>query len=546
MLPRPKARPNILLITMDQLRYDYVGAYQPAEQRFMDTPCMDALARDGCLYTHAYSPNPVCIPARYNMITGLTARHHGFDDNYFGPEAKPAPWNLPTFAQILSDVGYSTAAVGKMHFQPERRATGFDFFLNADEVVDDVLEDDYAMDLRSKGYGSLGSYHGVRNALYMQPQQSLLPEELHGSHWIADRSIDFLRLRGNTSRPFLLWTGFKHPHPPFDIPEAWAHKYDGKIPPHTSSATPLSLFAEENKCIADLPDEENINRMRELYACAVSFVDYNIGRIVQALKDYGYYDNTLIIVTADHGEMLGDLDTYQKFLPHDPSCRIPLILHWPQGIQPGTVEHGFADLNDILPTMADLAGTAYPADYDLPGESLFASDPKKDRRWQYVEHQRESKRWCMIRNERYKYVHFYGDHDQLFDMLSDPQERVNLLHGQPDPSILAVREELRAVLLRYEERYGLPGYVESGAFTPFPPYQIQTYRETCSPCQTVRIRGEEDSLTPLEEEIVAAIRREPTVHLSKLNIEALLKNHSGLTDERYRRLCEMAKEIDRY
>lgn len=544
MATAANTRPNILLITADQLRFDYIGAYQTGE-KFMDTPNIDALAREGRLYRNAYSPNPVCIPARHNLITGLTARHHGFDDNYFGPEAKPAPWNLPTFAQILSDAGYSTAAVGKMHFQPERRATGFDFFLNADEVVGDVLEDDYAMDLRRKGYGDRGSFHGVRNALYMQPQQCTLPEELHGSHWIADRSIDFLRLRGDTQRPFLLWTGFKHPHPPFDIPASWAHKYDGKIPRHTSTVTPLSKLAEENKCIADLPDEENINRMRELYACAVSYVDYNVGRIVDALKEYGYYDNTLIIVTSDHGEMLGDLDTYQKFLPHDPSCRIPMILHWPQGIRPGEVVEDFADLNDILPTMAHLAGTSYPGPYELPGESLFAEQPRKDRTWQYVEHQRESKRWCSIRDRRYKYVHFYGDGDQLFDMEQDPDERVNLLYGDPAPEVLAVRDRMRPVLLDYEARYGLEGYVQNGEFVDKPPYQIQTYQEMCCPCQTVRIRGEE-KVVPLEEEIVEAIRNEPTVHLSRLHIEQLLKEYAGFTDEEYDRLCELARQAGRY
>ncbi len=540
-----KNAPNILLITADQLRFDYIGAYQK-ENQFMDTPNIDRLAQDGCLCENSYSPNPVCIPARHNLITGLTARHHGFDDNYFGDTAKPAPWYLPTFAQILNDAGYQTAAVGKMHFQPERRCTGFDIFLNADEVIEDVLEDEYAMDMHKKGYGNYGSFHGVRNALYMQPQQSIFPEELHGSHWIADRSIEFLKHRGDTDRPFLLWTGFKHPHPPFDIPPAWAHKYDGKIPPHTSSDTPLSLLAEENKCIADLPDEESINRMRELYACAVSFVDYNVGRIVQTLKDCGYYENTLIIFTSDHGEMLGDLDTYQKFLPHDPSCKIPFIMHWPAKIAPGTVRSDFVDLNDVLPTMLDVAGLSYPADYDLPGESLFAPAPAKNRQWQYVEHQRQSKRWCCIRNARYKFVHFYGDEEQLFDMQEDPDEKNNLLYRCTDPAILELAQTMRRVLIDYERRYGLPGYVEDGDFVKMPPYEISTYRETCCPRNMVRLRGEEDKAIPLYKEILEVIKDEPTVHLSKLDIEDLLKQDCGVTDQQFRQLCEEARKIDRY
>lgn len=540
-----KNAPNILLITADQLRFDYIGAYQK-ENKFMDTPCIDALAANGCLCENSYSPNPVCIPARHNLITGLTARHHGFDDNYFGPESKPCPWYLPTFAQILNDAGYQTIAVGKMHFQPERRSTGFDIFLNSDEVVSDIIEDEYMMDLHRKGYGEYGSIHGVRNAFYMQPQHSLLPEKLHGSRWVADKSIDFLKYRGDLDRPFLMWTGFIHPHPPFDLPAEWAHKYDGKIPHHTSSKTPLSLFAEENKCIADLPDEESINRMRELYASAVSYVDYNVGRIVQALKDYGYYDNTLIIFTSDHGEMLGDLDTYQKFLPHDGSSKIPFIMHWPNQIAPGTVRKDFVDLNDVLPTMLDVAGLSYPADYDLPGESLFAPAPSKNRKWQYIEHQRDNKRWCCIRNERYKFVHFYGDSEQLFDMQEDPDEKNNLLYNCTDEAIIKIAQEMRKVLIGYEQRYGLPGYVENGDFVKKEPYKISNYREMCFPKDVVRLRGEQDKALPLEQEILEAIKDEPTVRLSKLDIKDLLKQYGGFTDERFQQLLEKAKEIDRY
>ena len=114
-------RPNILLITCDQLRSDFVGCCGGS---FMKTPNIDRLAEEGCVFENAYSPNPVCIPARHNLLTGLTARHHGFDDNYFGAEAKACPYYLPTFPQVLNDGGYETIAIGKMHFQPERRAAG--------------------------------------------------------------------------------------------------------------------------------------------------------------------------------------------------------------------------------------------------------------------------------------------------------------------------------------------------------------------------------------------------------------------------------------
>lgn len=535
-------RPNILLITADQLRYDYVGAYE--KEPFVQTPNIDALAEEGRLYENAYSPNPVCIPARHNLITGLTDKYHGFDDNYFGKDAKSCPYDLPTFAEILSDAGYKTAAIGKMHFQPERRATGFDLFLNADEVVPDITMDEYAMFLHDNGYANVGSYHGVRNVLYMQPQRSLVDEEHHGSYWIAEKSIEFIQNHKTNPKPFLLWTGFKHPHPPLDIPDNWAHVNDGKIPHHTSSITPLSKLAEENKCIADLPNEESINRMREAYANAISFVDYNVGRIVDALKETGMYENTLIIMTADHGEMLGDLDTYQKFLPYDPSSRIPMIFHWPNVIKQKEICTDFVDLNDLLPTFVDLANTKYPGVHELPGESLFAKEPKKNRSYQYIEHQRNNKRWCAVLNHEYKYVHFYGDKDQLFDMKNDPYEQIDLLYDDNDHKYDTIVDEMRKVLISYEEKWGLPGYIINGKFKEFPEYEIQSYRETCFPNQVIRLPG--DHVDALEKEILQAIKEEPTVKLSKLHIKELLVQYDNFTEERWEELIEEAKKINRY
>ncbi|MDO5137580.1 MAG: sulfatase-like hydrolase/transferase [Oscillospiraceae bacterium] len=539
-----KKRPNILLLFVDQLRWDYVHSYGINE--WIQTPNIDSIGINGCRYDNAYSPNPVCIPARHNMITGLPCRYHGFDDNYFGAEAKNCPWYLPTFAQICSDAGYSTFAVGKMHFQPERRATGFDSFLNMDEVISDVMEDDYALFLREKGYGNVGSIHGVRNVLYQQPQQSLLPDELTGSYWVADRTIDIIRNRGDQERPFLIWTGFIQPHPPLSSPHSFSHLYDGKVPKHTSSVTPLSRLCEELKCIADLPDEENINRMRENYAGAVSWVDFNIGRILQALRESGLEDDTAVIFTSDHGEMLGDLDTYQKMNPHEPSTHIPFLMQWPGHIEPGTVRKDFIDLNDILPTFADLAGTEYPADYDLPGESLFAIDPQKDRNVVYAEHQKGDRRWCMIRDSRYKLIHYYGDDDQLFDLENDPDELVNLLYEKAEEEeVKAVLDRLYPLLIQYEKKWGLPGCIKDGQFVDFPPFEMKSYYESCFPNQVKKLRGD-PPFDDLGDEVIAAIADEPTVHLSALHVREIMKEYGGYTDQEVDLLLEKAKNAGRY
>lgn len=529
--------PNILLITCDQLRFDFIG--KTSEGR-IHTPNIDRLADEGCLYQNAFSPNPVCIPARHNLITGLTDRTHGFDDNYFGDEARPCPYYLPTFAQILRDGGYETVAIGKMHFQPERNAAGFDFFYNMNEVVHTRETDEYAMYLKENGYGNYHAIHGVRNCLYMQPQRSLFPEEHHGSVWVANQAIEYLdRTRGR--QPFMMWVGFIHPHPPFDIPENWADLYRGKIAPPVEGKTPLSTLAEENKILACMDSQEKVNRMRELYAAAVSFADVQIGRILRKLDELNLSENTLVVFTSDHGEMLGDLGTYQKFLPYDASSRIPLILRLPKTIQAGSKNNDFADLNDLLPTFLDTAHLRYPAEYDLPGESLLKATPEKDRTYQYFEHQHGSKRWCAIRDRDYKYVHYYGDDDQLFDMNADPHETTNLLYECNDQGLLAKAELLRRKLIRLEERYGLEGYIHDDEFVDFPPYQITRYYETgVQPFAQKLIPEEAGMMNDEDEEILEAIRKEPTVKLRTVENEAIL-SATGYSRERINALFERAE-----
>lgn len=532
-------KPNILLITCDQLRSDYVGCYGAD---FMETPNIDTLAQEGCLYENAYSPNPVCIPARHNILTGLTARHHGFDDNYFGPEAKSMPWYLPTFPQILSDSGYETIAIGKMHFKPERRMNGFDYFLNMNELPPTRESDQYAMYLKEQGYGNLGALHGVRTCLYMQPQRSLVPAEHHGSTWVADRVIDYLdETRGRM--PFLMWAGFIHPHPPLDVPDEYADMYKGKIPNPARSVTPLCELAKENIPLACQYNEDVLTRTRELYAASVSFADYNIGRIIAKLRELDLYDNTLILFTSDHGEMLGDLGTYQKFLPYDASSKIPFIIRFPEKVAPGTTDKRFVDLNDILPTFLDAGRTAYPADYDLPGESVFVKNGVKNRRLQYAEHQKDSRRWCMIRDERYKYVYHYGDHEQLFDMAGDPQETTNLLWECDDPQILSIRDHMKDALLAYEKRYGLKDCIVDGTFAARTPFEQEMYYECNFPffIDMLVKDGEKEAMNDYAAEILKAIEKEPSVKL-ELNHTYEILSDLGYSDEYIEDLIRRAKE----
>lgn len=506
-------RPNILLITTDQQRYDTIAAMG---YDFMSTPNLDQLTKEGCCYPNAYSGNPVCMAARHNIITGLTARHHGFDDNYFEDNPKVIPYHLPTLPQLLSDDGYDAIAIGKMHFQPCRRYNGFTKMELMEEIPRNLEDDEYAKYLKENGFGDIQSIHGVRHLLYMLPQRSLIDEQHHGSSWVAERSIRHLKENGG-KRPFFMWSSFIEPHPPFDVPDEWADLYRGKaLPPLKVSNTPISEMAERKKCIADYPNETYLRRARELYYASISFADYNIGKIIRQLKDMGEYDNTLILFTSDHGEMMGDHGTFQKMLPYDGSARIPFIVRYPEKLREGSIDDRFVDLNDILPTVLDVAGIAYPNPEILPGESIFTTKGTKDRSVQYVENGREGRRWISLRNRHYKYNYYYGGgKEELFDLENDPNETTNLLYENPEPAVLAVKEELRARLTEFERRYGLEGYVKHNELAVFTEPPRRFYRENNPPLFPHKQDGE---FISLEEEIKRAVARESVVKLEELDI----------------------------
>ncbi|NRA37563.1 MAG: sulfatase-like hydrolase/transferase, partial [Planctomycetes bacterium] len=306
-------RPNILLLFTDQQRYDTLANTHNDEVRdTLQTPTFDRLCREGTRFDRAYTPNPVCIPARYNMITGLPARYHGHPDNCL----TPCPADIPLLPQILSENGYQTHAIGKMHFVPfARQHHGFHRLECMEETPRHRSDDDYLLFLKENGHDTIHQ-HGVRQLLYHQPQRSLVPEEFHGSHWVADRSIKFLQEAADDSRPFFLKASWIHPHPPYNVPERLCDLYKDKSLPKRIART----NAEENRNdlvpkarnsfeLGDglLEDDERFRRHQELYHASVAFVDEQMGRVLDELDRLGIADNTLVLTASDHGEMLGDL-----------------------------------------------------------------------------------------------------------------------------------------------------------------------------------------------------------------------------------------------
>jgi len=203
-------KPNILLIFSDQFRWD--GIHE-IDGRQIATPNFDRLCREGGVFTRAFSPSPVCVPARISKFMGQYPCHTKVFDN----EDNFVP-NQKNMMETLHENGYYCHGIGKMHFVPDANGlNGFDSRERQEEILGNTQTDEYLKHLQSNGYDKVFDVHGQRSEMYYVPQISLLPEKDHPTNWIGERSVDFIR-NYNEEKPLFLMSSFVHPHPPFSPP----------------------------------------------------------------------------------------------------------------------------------------------------------------------------------------------------------------------------------------------------------------------------------------------------------------------------------------
>ncbi len=427
-------KPNIVYIVLDQWRGDCLGIADSVHP--VMTPHFDQIAYEGIWYERAYADCPICMPQRATMLTGFTASQHGMPyNNMSGPRSPiAAEHSLPY--RLTREAGYQTKAVGKMHFYPERARFGFEHI--------SLHPNDYVNFLEGQGYGGFYRGHGLGgNEVY--PAVSAVPERLTHTHWIVDEGIRFLGRR-DPDCPFMLWMVFEAPHSPFDPPEPFDRMYDDfEIPEAVvgdwvgAADEPMSLIADRIVRNADRISPQVLKRARRHYYGQVTHIDYQLGRLFGELQSRGLYENTVIVITSDHGEHLGDHGLFAKSTFLESSARVPIILRLPS-------EHGLYNQRiltpaltaDIAPTLLELAGLQpdeamdgisllrLPEDRVIFGEtqgSVFATDGGL------------------------KYIYYFaGGVEQLFDVGSDPDDRHNLV-GKPEHA--AAQAALKARLIDY-------------------------------------------------------------------------------------------------
>ena len=418
------------------------------------TPSLDRLAREGAAFTSAYSPCPVCVPARWCLHYGQYAGRSGLYNNGRMPED-----NGNSLPAVLGRAGYRTQAIGKCHFTPDRfAARGFDQRLTQEEACSDPSQDDYVGWLEENGY-NYDEPHGTRGEMYYIPQVSLHGEEDHPSQWIGDRSIDFIRDQATADRPWFLFSSFIHPHPPCAPPKPWHKLYRApdmplpNVPPASEDLMTWINRRQNRYKHRDQGRDRNLLRtFKAYYYATISFVDYQVGRILAALEESGQLENTLILFTSDHGEYLGDFNCFGKRAMHDPSARVALLARFPERFVGGQRCDAPVSLVDVFPTLARVAGADSGA-LELDGADLAAAAADGlSRPYVFSQFEAGQRAIYMVVSRQWKYFFSVGDQREfLFDRIGDPAETRNRAGLRSTEATVA---ELKGALLDHVRRQG--------------------------------------------------------------------------------------------
>ncbi len=456
------ARPNVLLICVEHWSGRRIAALGHPT---IITPTLDQLIENGVAYTNAYTTTPSCIPARRELMTGAFSPTHG--DRVFN-EKLPMP-DLPTMAQTFRDAGYQAYAVGKMHVYPQRDRIGFD-----DIVLDEegrhhlgLPKDDYEMFVSEQGYAGQEFGHGMGSNDYTARPWHL-PEHTHHTNWTV-REMSKVIVRRDPTRPAFWYMSFSAVHPPLVPPAEYFDMYrhldidEPFMGEWTRDVDNIPYALRERREKTGSYSETEIHIARQALYGMSTHVDHQIRLVIGLLREEGLLDDTIVMFTADHGDMLGNHGQFAKDMFYEDSAKIPMIL-MPQAEQKevgqGRRDDRLAAQADVFPTLLDLCDIPVPS--TVEGRSLIG---ERGHDLLYGEHWENIYATRMIREQRYKLIYYpIGNRTQLFDLEDDPDEMRDLAG---DSAHNEVRARLTAALV--ERLYGSDlEWLDSGRLVGLP------------------------------------------------------------------------------
>ena len=438
--------PNILIIQADQLSAPHLSIYGG---HVCQTPHLTDLATRSTVFTNAYCNSPLCGPSRASMLTGKMPSQLGTYDN-----ACDFSSSIPTIGHVLQSQGYRTIVSGKMHFIGSDQNHGFE-----ERLTTDIYPTDYSW-TPSWGDEQLLADYFLSSATELRDAGiAEHSAQLDFDKEVADRAIERLTQIGNTrdTDPYCLIASFTHPHDPFVIPKTYWDRYSETeiglpaqrtFPPEMRDAHSARLFELYGFDSLSLSDEA-IKRIRRAYFGAISFIDDQVGRLLNVLAVTDSLDDTVVIFLSDHGEMLGERGMWFKSHFFEPAVRVPFIIYDPRHPTPRRVREPVS-LLDLFPTIADLSGVE-----SVPGHnSQFASQSQLpgmvdeesgggSQRPVFAEYLGEGalEPVVMVRLGGYKLIASARSPQQLFHTAIDADETTNLI-GRG----LAVEDQLRLLL----------------------------------------------------------------------------------------------------
>ena len=462
--PQTRRPKNVLFLLSDQHRPSSVGHLHDSLAR---TPHIDSLSATGMRFSNAYCSNPVCTPSRASILTGLYTHNHRTWSN-----ATPWPFEIRTVAHHFSRAGYVSGLIGKMHFV-DAQTHGFDYRLDfndwyqylgpktklyAEELsransgsgmpqIDDLWRD----------YGDPWQGHRTlddRKGFVHVGRASLIPERDHFESFVSRESIRFLK-RFSGQHPFFLIASYLKPHDPFMPPERHARMFraeDMRLP-DTYGKVDLAKVPEEirRRIERDQPNPEikdaaHARQRIAMYYGNVAFLDECIGGVLTTLKELGLEEDTVVVYSSDHGEMLGEHGLWQKFVFYEPSAGVPLIFRVPSMTRGGSVCQAPVSQVSLVATLLELCGLPVPSGLD--GDSIvpFLREPERPAvKPVYSEFALRTKNAkAMIRRGDWKYCHYASDTPELYNLGDDPKEMTNLAH---DGAWRGKMDEMKSELL---------------------------------------------------------------------------------------------------
>lgn len=434
---------NLLVLMSDEHNPRFMGC---AGHPVVKTPHLDALAARGTRFANGYTNNPICVPARASMATGRYPYQVECWDN-----GAPYVGQAPSWGHRLAARGHQVTTIGKLHFRDPADDTGF-----ADQRIPLHVHEG-AGDL----FGMMRDRCPTRsnNRKYIEQAGPGDSEYLRYDRAIAAQAAQWLREEGHgQDRPWALWVSFVNPHTPLIAPPEYWELYPPEsvvLPTNWDEPNwprhPQLELKRRTQALTPPFDEATLRRGIAAYYANCTFMDAQVGRVLRALEEEGFLDDTRVIYTADHGDMVGQHGLWYKGCMYEGSVGTPMIVAGPD-VPAGKVSETNVSLVDVFPSALDATGVQpEPEDAELPGASLFelAREDGPRSRTIYADYYTggSANAIFMLRGDRYKYVHHVGLPAQLFDLVDDPNETRDLAADPAHRATLeACERELRAML----------------------------------------------------------------------------------------------------